>query len=214
MKDNDIQHQMHQNTVNDAEVNVGEDIDVTEVLNNTSSADDSEVNAQGDELQNDMKDFEAEILQLKTMVTELKDAYIRAQAEIQNTQRRSVEEVKKAHDFAISSFAKDIIVVKDYLEMALKDESSNFEAMKMGVDLTLKQLIQVFERHAVKEINPNIKDKLDPYLHQAMENVEIDGYEANSIVNVRQKGYSLNKRVLRPAMVTVAKDSKLNANEE
>lgn len=146
-----------------------------------------------------------QITQLEQKITELKDLYVRAQAEMQNIQRRSTEDVKKARDYAISSFAKDIIVVKDYLEMALKDQSGNFEAMKMGVDLTLKQLIQIFERQMIKEINPEPKDKLDPHLHQAMTTVEEEGAESNVIINVMQKGYVLHERVLRPAMVTVTK---------
>jgi len=151
------------------------------------------------------KPEEDQMAVLEKKVSELKDLYVRAQAELQNAQKRSLEEVKKARDYAISSFAKDIIVVKDYLEMALKDQSGNFETLKVGVDLTLKQLVQVFERHFIKEVCPNKSDKLDPNLHQAMNTVEEEGAESNTIVSVMQKGYILNERVLRPAMVTVAK---------
>jgi molecular chaperone GrpE len=98
-----------------------------------------------------------------------------------------------------------MIIVRDYLEMALKDQSGNFEAIKTGVDLTLKQLVQTFERQLIKEINPNPKDKLDPHLHQAVTTIEGGGAEPNIIVDVMQKGYVLNERVLRPAMVTVTK---------
>lgn len=146
-----------------------------------------------------------QIVELEQKVAELKDLYVRSQAEIQNIQRRSNEEVKKARDYAITSFAKDVVVVKDYLEMALKDQSGNVETIRTGVDLTLKQLIQVFERHLVKEINPVQRDKLDPHLHQAVSSVDVEGQDANTIVSVMQQGYRLNDRVLRPAMVTVAK---------
>jgi molecular chaperone GrpE len=147
----------------------------------------------------------SEMIKLQQKLSELNDLYIRAQAEVQNVQRRSQEEVKKARDYAISSFVKDVIVVRDYLEMALKDQSNNFEAIKTGVDLTLKQLVQVFERQLIKEIEPKLNEKLDPNLHQAMSAEEVEGQDPNTIVRVMQKGYMLNSRVIRPAMVVVAK---------
>ncbi len=146
-----------------------------------------------------------QILQLEQKVAELKDLYVRAQAEVANVQRRSQEEIKKSRDYSISSFAKELVVVKDYLEMALLDKSGNFDTLKMGVDLTLKQLSQVFEKNQIKEINPELKTKLDPHLHQAMNTVEDSAQESNTVVSIMQKGYRLNERVLRPAMVTVAK---------
>lgn len=148
---------------------------------------------------------EDKIVELEAKIAELKDLYVRSQAEIQNVQRRSIEDVKKARDFAFSSFAKDVVVVKDYLEMALADTTGNIDTIKTGVDLTLKQLVQIFDSNAIKEIKPNSGDKLDPHLHQAMNSIEAEGQESNSIVSVMQKGYVLNSRVLRPAMVVVAK---------
>lgn len=142
---------------------------------------------------------------LTRQVQEFKDLYIRAQAEIQNTQRRAQDEVKKSREYAITNFVKELVVVKDYLEMALKDESNQFDTLKMGVDLTLKQLVQVFEQNKVKEIAPEVKTKLDPNFHQAISSVEVENQESNTIVSVMQKGYILNDRVIRPAMVTVAK---------
>lgn len=149
-----------------------------------------------------------EISQLEKVqkeLAELKDTNLRLIAEMQNTQRRSQEEIKKARDYAISNFAKEIITIKDFLEMALKDQSGNFDMLKMGVDLTLQQVVKIFEGQQIKEINPAVKEKLDANLHQAMSAVDADGQEANTIVSVMQKGYMLNGRVLRAAMVTVAK---------
>lgn len=177
--------------------------------NNIEASEDSEILADiasGNEVEKSEEVADsAKITELEQKVAELKDLYVRAQAEMQNIQRRSSEEVKKARDYAIANFAKDIIVVKDYLEMALKDESGNFDAIKTGVDLTLKQLIQIFERQLIKEVNPKSKDKLDPHLHQAVTTIEEAGAEPNTIIDVMQKGYILNERVLRPAMVTVTK---------
>lgn len=146
-----------------------------------------------------------QITDLEKNISELKDSYLRSQAEIQNIQKRTTEEIKRARDFAIASFVRDIIVIKDYLEMALLDASSNYDTLKMGVDLTLKQLIQIFDRQMIKEINPEVNSKLDPNLHQAVESVEQEGFLPNTIISVKQKGYRLLDRILRPAMVIVAK---------
>lgn len=145
------------------------------------------------------------ITKLEQEVSELKDDKLRMLAEMQNVQRRSQEEVKKARDYAISNFAREVITVRDYLEMALKDQSGNFEMLKMGVDLTLQQLIKIFDAQQIKEISPQSKEKLDANLHQAMSTVEEHEQDSNTIVAVMQKGYMLNGRVLRAAMVTVAK---------
>ena len=145
------------------------------------------------------------ITKLELEVAELKDDKLRMLAEMQNVQRRSQEEVKKARDYAISNFAREVITVRDYLEMALKDQSGNFEMLKMGVDLTLQQLIKIFDAQQIKEISPQAKEKLDANLHQAMSTVDEHEQDSNTIVAVMQKGYMLNGRVLRAAMVTVAK---------
>lgn len=147
----------------------------------------------------------SQLEKLQQELNELKDNNLRLIAEMQNAQRRSQEEIKKARDYAISNFAREIVTVKDYLEMALKDQSGNFDMLKMGVDLTLQQLVKVFETQQIKEINPQVKEKLDANLHQAMSVVEEHEQESNTIVSVMQKGYMLNGRVLRAAMVTVAK---------
>ncbi len=147
----------------------------------------------------------SEVEKLAQELAEAKENNLRLMAEMQNVQRRSQEEIKKARDYAIANFAKEVITIRDYLEMALKDQSGNFDMLKMGVDMTLQQLVKVFEAQQIKEINPQAKDKLDANLHQAMSVVEEHEQEANTVVSVMQKGYILNGRVLRAAMVTVAK---------
>ena len=88
--------------------------------------------------------------------------------------------------------------------MALLDQSGNFEALKMGVQMTLNELNKAFEHTQIKEINPQVGEKLDPNHHQAMQTEESE-QEPNTILKVMKKGYQLNERVLRPAMVVVAK---------
>lgn len=184
-------------------------IAIMENTQNTTSENEelqtTESNAQTETLEEIVQEELGQLDQLQQEIAELKDTNLRLIAEMQNAQRRSQDEVKKARDYAISNFAKEIVVVKDYLEMALKDQSGNFDMLKMGVDLTLQQLVKVFESQQVKEINPQPNEKLDANLHQAMSVVEEHEQQSNTVVSVMQKGYMLNGRVLRAAMVTVAK---------
>lgn len=135
---------------------------------------------------------------------QLKDEQLRGLANEQNLRRRHQEELVSTHKFAGQKFAAEMLPVKDYLEMALLDQSGNFEALKMGVQMTLNELNKAFEATQIKEIQPQIGDKLDPHLHQAMQTEESEA-EANSVLRVLKKGYTINERVLRPAMVVVAK---------
>ncbi|HFC8518605.1 nucleotide exchange factor GrpE [Neisseria weaveri] len=149
------------------------------------------------------EELEAKVAELEGM---LKDEQLRGLANEQNLRRRHQEEIVAAHKFAGQKFAAEMLVVKDYLEMALLDQSGNFDALKMGVQMTLNELNKAFDNTHIKEINPQPGDKLDPHQHQAMQTVESE-QEPNTIVSVMKKGYLLSDRVLRPAMVTVAKDN-------
>ena len=149
---------------------------------------------------------------------QLKDEQLRGLANEQNLRRRHQEEILATHKFAGQKFAAEMLPVKDYLEMALLDQSGNFDALKMGVQMTLNELQKAFEHTQIKEINPAVGDKLDPHHHQAMQTEESE-QEPNSIIRVMKKGYTLSERVLRPAMVVVAKApealiAEANATEE
>lgn len=134
---------------------------------------------------------------------EMQDAFLRAKAETENVRRRAQDDIAKAHKFAIENFAEALVPVKDSLEMALKLDTPSVESLKEGVEMTLKQLSSAFERNRLLEINPAPGEKLDPMKHQAISMVPAD-QEANTIVNVLQKGYMIADRLLRPALVTVA----------
>ena len=136
---------------------------------------------------------------------QLKDEQLRSLADEQNLRRRFQDEIQAAHKFAAQKFAAEMLTVKDYLEMALQDQSGNFEALKMGVSMTLNELNKAFDHTQIKEIPAEQGSKLDPHHHQAMQEVEASEQEAGTIVGTLKKGYTLNERVLRPAMVTVAK---------
>ncbi|MES2316513.1 MAG: nucleotide exchange factor GrpE [Pseudomonadota bacterium] len=136
-------------------------------------------------------------------LAEMHDAFMRAKAEGENIRRRAQEDVSKAHKFAIESFAEAMVPVRDSLEMALKVETPSIESLKEGVEMTLKQLTSAFEKNRLVEILPVQGDKLDPMKHQAVAVVPAE-QEANTVVNVLQKGYMIADRLLRPAIVTAA----------
>ncbi|MBU1396264.1 MAG: nucleotide exchange factor GrpE [Gammaproteobacteria bacterium] len=131
------------------------------------------------------------------------DAWLRAKAETENMRRRAAEDVDKARKFAVENFASELLAVKDSLEAALAAESPSVENMKDGVELTLKQLAAAFGKFNLVDIDP-LGEKFDPHQHQAIQVVESD-QPANTVVTVLQKGYRLNERTLRPALVMVAK---------
>jgi molecular chaperone GrpE len=131
------------------------------------------------------------------------DAWLRAKAEGENIRRRAQEDIGRAGKFAIEKFAGELLAVKDSLEAALANEQQDAAALRAGVELTLKQLVSAFEKSNLAEIHP-LEEKFDPHRHQAISQIEADG-EPNRVINVLQKGYVLNERVIRPALVVVSK---------
>jgi molecular chaperone GrpE len=151
-----------------------------------------------------MPSLEDQLRQAELNAQEHHDAWLRAKAEAENARRRALDEIDKARKFALDKFASELLAVKDSLEAALATgDGASIDSLKSGVELTLKQLTGVFEKNGIKEINP-LGIKFDPNYHQAIAMVEGEG-ESNSVAGVMQKGYALNDRVIRPAMVTVIK---------
>jgi molecular chaperone GrpE len=131
------------------------------------------------------------------------DAWLRAKAEADNVRKRAQTDIANAHKYALEGFAAELLAVRDSLEAALASGDTAADALRSGVELTLKQLTSVFEKFSIKEINP-LGEKFDPHKHQGIGVVEADA-DPNTVVSVLQKGYSLNDRVIRPALVTIAK---------
>lgn len=131
------------------------------------------------------------------------DAWLRAKAEGENIRRRAQEDIAKAGKYAIEKFAGELLAVKDSLEAALANEKQDAETLRAGVELTLRQLAAAFEKSALIEISP-LGQKFDPHQHQAISQIEAEG-EPNTVIDVLQKGYALNERVIRPALVIVSK---------
>ena len=150
-----------------------------------------------------MPSTEELLKQAELAAQEHHDAWLRAKAETENVRKRAQIDVANAHKYALESFAQELLPVRDSLEAALNSENLTLESLISGVELTLKQLDTAFEKVNIKEINP-LGEMLDPHKHQAMTTVESDA-EPNSIVSVFQKGYELNDRLVRPALVSVAK---------
>ena len=136
-------------------------------------------------------------------LAELQDGFLRAKAEGENIRRRAVEDIAKAHKFAIESFAEHLIPVSDSLYAALATEAGDAKAFKEGLEITLKQLLSAFEKGRLVEINPAPCSKFDPHQHQAISMVPSD-QEPNTVVSVLQRGFLIADRVLRPALVTVS----------
>jgi len=147
---------------------------------------------------------EERVTLLEAELADAKDQFLRAKAEMENTRRRHLEDLANAQKYAINKFALELLSVKDSLEMALADQSGKFDTLKVGVDLTLKQLVSAFDKAQIQEVNP-LGEMLDPHKHQAIQSEEAKDVEPNTVVRVMQKGYVVSDRLLRPAMVVVAK---------
>jgi molecular chaperone GrpE len=145
----------------------------------------------------------ARMAELEAQLAEASDAHLRARAEVENVRRRGEEETSKARKFAIDAFAESLLPVRDSLEAALVNAKGAPDKLLEGVETTLRQLTSAFERNRVAEVAPPAGTKFDPHQHQAISAVPSE-QEPNTIVSVLQKGYLINDRVLRPALVTVS----------
>jgi molecular chaperone GrpE len=150
-----------------------------------------------------LADLEAKLTAALAEAEKLREDWLRAKAETENVRRRAMEDVAKAHRFGVEGFAGALLAVKDSLDAALTVENASVDSFKQGVEITSKQLDSVFEKFAIKVLDP-AGEKFDPHRHQAISQVESD-QEPNTVVAVLQKGYLLHDRVLRPALVTVSR---------
>lgn len=146
---------------------------------------------------------EDRIAELEAALEEAKASVLYVKAEGENIRRRAFDDIDKARKFALEKFSGELLAVKDSLDAALNVGNADVTSYKNGVELTVKQLSAVFEKFNIAEINP-LGEKFDPHKHQAISMLENSG-EPNTVTSVLQKGYTLNDRVLRPALVMVAK---------
>ena len=174
---------------------------LTEELDQNEDQDLSKENANDENQETD-----AQSNDLLEQIEDLKNQVLYAKAEAENIRRRNYEEADKTRKFAIEGFSQELLSVKDSLEASLGSDNVDNKILIDGVELTLKQLNAVFEKFNIVEINP-IGEKFDPNEHQAMSMVESKEQESNTVLSVLQKGYKLNDRVIRPAMVSVVKNN-------
>lgn len=174
----------------------------------------------------DIETLKAELAAAQTQAAENLDKFMRAKAETENVRRRAETDVASAHKFSIERFALEMLAVKDSLERArdmqgsisaaggrtpgaatvdLKTSDAALEKMFEGIDLTLKLMDSIFQKFALIEISPAIGDKFDPERHQAMSAQDNAEVPPNHVLMALQKGYLLNSRLLRPALVIIAK---------
>ena len=143
------------------------------------------------------------IAELEAALEEAKASVLYTKAEGENIRRRANDDIDKARKFALEKFSGELLAVKDSLDAAVLIEAADVQSYKDGIQITIKQLVSVFEKFNIAEVNP-VGEKFDPNKHQAISMLENSG-EPNTVTSVLQKGYTLNERVLRPALVMVAK---------
>ena len=155
------------------------------------------------------KDIEKDLIDQAEKIEALEAQLLYAKADSENNRKRALEEAEKTRKYAIESFSQEILLVKDSLDSALTIDNASLESYKNGVELTVKQLSTIFEKFNIEEIDP-VGENFDPNFHQAMTMLDSEE-EPNKIISVFQKGYKLNGRVLRPALVSVSKEKEKKA---
>jgi len=151
--------------------------------------------------------IEQQLEKAQATIKEYWDQIMRLKAEIENNRKRAGRDVENAHKFALRNFAESLLPIVDSMEMgqqAAEADNANLSSIVEGTQLTMSMFVQVLENHGLKQINP-VGEQFDPEQHQAISMVEDKNAESNTVVSVMQKGFMLNERLVRPAMVVVSK---------
>ncbi len=161
---------------------------------------------EGEALPEDVETLRKELEEARARADEYWQRILRLQADLENLRKRASRDVENAHKYGLDKFITDLLPVKDSLELgvAAAEAESDTDKIREGVELTLKMFKDVLAKHGVSEVDP-LGEKFDPALHQAMSMVENAEVEPNTVLTVMQKGYLLNDRLIRPAMVMVSK---------
>jgi molecular chaperone GrpE len=164
-------------------------------------------NAASEDPENTDESVEELLQKAQATIKDYWDQMMRMRAEIENNRKRAERDLENAHKYALKSFAENLLPVVDSLEMgqvAAAAENATLQSIREGSELTINMLIQVLERNGLQQVDP-LGEKFDPEKHQAISMIEVPDTESNSVVEVMQKGFLLNDRLIRPAMVVVAK---------
>jgi len=184
-------------------------------LENVESIDEAAVEGElvDDSVQR-ITELEEALAASEATVNAQRDAVLRAKASEENVRRRSAQDVEKAHKFALNKFANELLPVADNLERAIDAADLDNEATKSiveGVEMTLTSFTAALAKSGINQVNPK-GEVFNPELHQAMTMIEVPGAEPNTVIDVMQKGYEMNGRLLRPAMVVVAKGNPVDTS--
>lgn len=193
---------------NEAETNEAETNEV-EVNGPETNDEQGQVDAENSTEANVIEELNKKLALAEQKIIDQKDSVVRAQADMENLRRRAALDIEKAHKFALDKFADGLLPVIDSLEMAISHADKEDEALKPmvdGVELTLKSMLDTIEKFGLKVIDPK-DEEFNPEKHQAMSIQVVEGVAANQVIAVMQKGYELNGRLLRPAMVMVSKSA-------
>lgn len=155
----------------------------------------------------DSESLEEQLQQAQATIKDYWDQVVRMRAEVENNRKRAERDIENAHKYALKNFVDSLLPVIDSMEMgqaAANAENATLESIREGSELTMTMFAQVLERSGLQKIDP-LGEKFDPEKHQAISMVEVPDAQSNSVIEVMQKGFSLNDRLIRPAMVVVAK---------
>lgn len=151
--------------------------------------------------------LEQQLIDAQKTIKDYWDQVMRLRAEMENNRKRAERDVENAHKYALRGFFENLLPIIDSMEMgqiAAGAENATLESIREGTEMTMTMFVQALEKHGLEQINP-IGEKFDPERHQAISMVEDANAESNSVIEVMQNGFLLNERLIRPAMVVVAK---------
>ena len=160
-----------------------------------------------DEADEEQESIEQQLGKAQETIKDYWDQMMRLRAEIENNRKRAERDVENAHKYALKTFIENLLPIIDSMEMgqsAAVADNATLESIREGSALTMNMFVQVLEKNGLQQIDP-LGEKFDPERHQAISMIEAEGAESSSVVEVMQKGFLLNDRLVRPAMVVVAK---------
>lgn len=157
--------------------------------------------------EDDEDDLAEQLEKAQQTIKDYWEQIVRLNAEMENNRKRAQRDIENAHKYAVQNFSESLLPIADSMEMGIKAasvENVNLDSIRQGIEMTHQLFVDTMEKNGIKAIDPK-GEKFDPELHQAMSMVETDEVEPNSVIDVMQKGYTLNERLIRPAMVVVSK---------
>ncbi len=196
-----------QHQIEESEEPVSKEMDISDEESLDSSAemkDGADTDIQGEEADDSI---EQQLEKAQATIKEYWDQVMRLKAEMENNRKRASRDIENAHKYALRNFAESLLPIVDSMEMgqqAAEADNANLSSIVEGTQLTMSMFVQVLEKHGLKQINP-LGEPFDPEQHQAISMVEDDKAKTNIVIKVMQKGFLLNDRLVRPAMVVVAK---------